>query len=79
MIMQKRSAPPTCAGPLASRELVSLARAANTEFRPGRLRARAGPATWQRDLRALEAQCRVQRQAVLHRADKQFVFLPQPR
>lgn len=44
-----------------SRELVSLARAANTEFRPGRLRARAGPAARQRDLQALEAQCQVQR------------------
>ncbi|MCA1673090.1 MAG: helix-turn-helix domain-containing protein [Actinobacteria bacterium] len=43
------------------RELVSLARTANTEFQPGRLRARAGPAGRQRDLQALEAQCRVQR------------------
>lgn len=100
-----------------SRELVSLARTANTEFRPGRLRTRAGHATRQRDLQALEAQCRVQRhflptmvpgliqtpayarqalsrpversqaaveeivnhkvqrQAILHREDKQFVFL----
>lgn len=33
-----------------SRELVSMARAVNTEFRPGRLRARAGPAVRQRDL-----------------------------
>ena len=44
-----------------SRELVSLARAANTEFQAGRLRARAGSAARQRDLQALEAQCRVQR------------------
>ncbi|MGH3931785.1 MAG: helix-turn-helix domain-containing protein, partial [Pseudonocardiaceae bacterium] len=100
-----------------SRELVSLARAANTEFQPGRLRIRADPAARQRDLQALEAQCRVQRhflptmitgliqtsayarqalswpadrspaaveeivnhkvqrQAILHREDKQFVFL----
>lgn len=100
-----------------SGELVSLARVANTEFRPGKLRARAGPAARQRDLQALEAQCRVQRhflptmvtgliqtpayarqalswpeerspavveeivnhkvqrQAILHRDDKEFVFL----
>ncbi|MGQ0716972.1 MAG: helix-turn-helix domain-containing protein [Pseudonocardiales bacterium] len=100
-----------------SRELVSLARAANTEFRPGRLRARAGTAVRQRDLQALEAQCqvqrhflptmvtgliqtpayarqalswpeerspaaveeivnhKVQRQTILHRDDKEFVFL----
>lgn len=44
-----------------SRELVSLARAANTEFQPGRLRARAGSAVRQRDLQALEEQCQVQR------------------
>ncbi|MGH3922287.1 MAG: helix-turn-helix domain-containing protein [Pseudonocardiaceae bacterium] len=103
--------------PERSRELVSLARSANTEFRSGRLRDRAGPATRQRDLRALEAQCRtqrhflptmvtgliqtpayarqalswpeerspaaveeivnhkMQRQAILHRDDKEFVFL----
>lgn len=100
-----------------SGELVSLARVANTEFRPGKLRARAAPAARQRDLQALEAQCRVQRhflptmvtgliqtpayarqalswpeerspaaveeivnhkvqrQAILHRDDKEFVFL----
>ena len=100
-----------------SGELVWLARVANTEFRPGKLRARAGPAARQRDLQALEAQCRVQRhflptmvtgliqtpayarqalswpeerspavveeivnhkvqrQAILHRDDKEFVFL----
>jgi transcriptional regulator with XRE-family HTH domain len=103
--------------PERSRELVSMARVANTEFRPGRLRARAGPAVRQRDLQALEAQCqvqrhflptmvtgliqtsayarqalswpeerspaaveeivnhKVQRQEILHREDKQFVFL----
>ncbi|MGH3941064.1 MAG: helix-turn-helix domain-containing protein [Pseudonocardiaceae bacterium] len=43
-----------------SRELVSLARVANTEFQPGRLRSRADPAARQRDLQALEAQCRAQ-------------------
>jgi transcriptional regulator with XRE-family HTH domain len=103
--------------PERSRELVSMARAANTEFRSGRLRTRAGPAVRQRDLQALEAQCqvqrhflptmvtgliqtpayarqalswpeerspavveeivnhKVQRQEILHREDKQFVFL----
>ena len=41
--------------------ITDMVRAANTEFRPGRLRARARPAVWQWDLQALEAQCQVQR------------------